>query len=56
MTEWYVITGWWCLSSEDHCMPYGLVILLIKECGDTDMAYRWDVGVYHYWTSDSPFS
>ena len=35
-------------------MPYRLVVLLIKECGDTGMAYRWDIRVHYQWISDSP--
>ena len=32
-----------CLSSIGHCVPYRLVVLLTNECGDTGMAYRWDI-------------
>ena len=28
------------LSSIGRCTPYGLVVLLTKECGDIGMAYR----------------
>ena len=29
-----------------RCVPCTLVVLLTKECGDTDMTCKWDVGVY----------
>ena len=51
--QWYVITGWCHLSSGGRCVPYGLVVLLIKEYGDTDMAYRWDAEVHHHLTGNS---
>ena len=53
VTKWYVIKGWWYLSSEGHCVPYGLVVLLTKEYGDIGMAYGWDIGVHRYGISDS---
>ena len=30
-------------------MPYGLVILITKECGDISMACKWDIEVHAHW-------
>ena len=54
MIEWYIIKGWWRLSTGGHYVPYGLVVLLTKECDDIGMAYRWDVEIHHHGTGDSP--
>ena len=34
------------ISSVGSCVPWVLVVLLTKECGDTDMACKRDVGVH----------
>ena len=41
--------GQQCLSSIGRCVPYWLVVLLTKECGDTGIAYRWDITVHLHW-------
>ena len=49
-TKRYATTRMIAISSVDHCVPYELVVLLTKECRDTIMAYRWNVGVYSHRT------
>ena len=34
------------ISSIDYCVSCTMVVFLIKECEDTGMACKWDVGVY----------
>ena len=46
MIKWYVVIRMIAISSVDDCIPYALVVLLTKECGDTSIACKWDVGVY----------
>ena len=44
----YAITRIIVISSVGRCMPYELVVLLSKECRDTIMACRWNIGVYSH--------
>ena len=46
MTKWYTIIKMIAISSIGCCVPYTLVVLLTKECGDTGMACKWDVRVH----------